>query len=636
MINNISIHNFKSLKTLEPIAMGSCLFLCGPNSSGKSSFIQAVLLIAQNIAIDFKGGMVSLNGNLVKLGEFDNILSHSDDAKEIKISFDLFPENDIQKSDGIHKVSFGLSFGIRESDGEKRRINPELSRVEVDAFNRDSDSHDLTRKLSLEVKQSSLINLDLCTDDQEELEQVYPEFKISDFCKFDGCIPTTIKLVYNVSKKISQDIIPLIVNEEKYLFKKSTFKDVEKRELTNITIPEKFSLKICELIKNKINDLNSGLNIPSEAFNERFIGLESVLIHGLESLKENFIAINFKLKPSDIPEHFLKTKTHIREWQYFISNLEYDKRQQLIVLLDENRSLLQEIWLQHSKKITSEIEYEMPIFSELNKMLHNQFSTNIKYLGPLRKGPVPFYETNPYNGETVGLRGEYTAALLYNKKDEVITYLSPTLYNNEQYIKFVEKQDTLHNACISWLTYLGVITDIEVGDIGELGLNIKVKNTNDKKLQGLSHVGVGVSQVLPIIVMLLLSKRNDTLIFEQPELHLHPKIQSRLCDLIIASSTSERQCIVETHSEYIINRLRLRIAQSSDSDIIKNNILYFVNKVKSNSFFEKVDINRFGAIPNWPEGFFDQTDKEIEKILIAANNKSKKERISEEDKNADY
>ncbi|WP_205950554.1 DUF3696 domain-containing protein [Pantoea stewartii] len=636
MINNISIHNFKSLKTLEPIAMGSCLFLCGPNSSGKSSFIQVVLLIAQNIANDFKGGMVSLNGNLVKLGEFDNILSHSNDAKEIKISFDLFPENDIKKSDNVHKVSFGLSFGIRESDGEKRRINPELSRVEVDVFNKDSDSHDLIRRLSLEVNQSSLMNLDLCIEDQEELDQVYPEFKILEFCKFDGCIPTTIKLVYNVSKKISQDIIPLIVNEQKYLFKKSTFKDVEKRALTNITIPEEFSIKICEIIKNKLNDLNNGLNIPSEEFNERFIGLESVLINKLESLKENFIAINFKLKQSDIPEHFLKTKTHIREWQYFISNLEYDKRQQLIVLLDENRSLLQEIWLQHSKKITSEIEYEMPIFSQLKKMLHNQFSTNIKYLGPLRKGPVPFYETNPYNGETVGLKGEYTAALLYNKKDEIITYLSPELYNNEQYIKFVEKKETLHNACISWLTYLGVITDIEVGDIGELGLNIKVKNTNDKQLQGLSHVGVGVSQVLPIIVMLLLSKRNDTLIFEQPELHLHPKIQSRLCDLIIASSTSERQCIVETHSEYIINRLRLRIAQSSDPEMTKNNILYFVNKVESNSFFEKVDINRFGAIPNWPEGFFDQTDKEIEKILIAANNKSKKERISEEDKNADY
>nr|WP_154927476.1 DUF3696 domain-containing protein [Pantoea agglomerans] len=636
MINNISIYNFKSLKILEPMAMGSCLFLCGPNSSGKSSLIQALLLVAQNIAINFKGGMVNLNGSLTKLGEYDNILSHTNDEKEIKIAFDLFSDNDIHNNNEIHKVSLELFFGIPESNGEKRRINPELSRVKLDAFNKDSNSHNFIRKLSLEVNKSSLKKLDLCTDDQEELDKIYPDYKISGFCNYDGCIPTKIKLTYQVSKKISQDIIPLIVNEEKYLIKKSILKDLEKRELTNITIPKAFSQKVYELINEKLNKLNSGLNIPSEEFNERFVGLEGVLNYGLESFKKNFIAINFKLKPSDIPDHFLKTKIHIREWQYLISNLERDKRQQLIVLLDENRSLLQGVWLNQSEKITSEIEFELPVLSDVNSFIRNQFSTNIKYLGPLRKEPVPFYEINPYNEETVGLRGEYTAALLYDKKDEIVTYLSPILYNNAQNIRFEEKKDTFYNACISWLSYLGVITDIEVGDIGELGLDIKVKNINDKKMQGLSHVGVGVSQVLPIIVMLLLSKKNDTLIFEQPELHLHPKIQSRLCDLILSITTSGRQCIVETHSEYIINRLRLRIAQSSDSEIIKNNVLYFANKVKSNSFFEKVDINRFGAIPNWPEGFFDQTDKEIEKIFIAANNKSKKESISEEDKNADY
>lgn len=618
------------------MAMGSCLFLCGPNSSGKSSLIQALLLVAQNIAINFKGGMVNLNGSLTKLGEYDNILSHTNDEKEIKIAFDLFSDNDIHNNNEIHKVSLELFFGIPESNGEKRRINPELSRVKLDAFNKDSNSHNFIRKLSLEVNKSSLKKLDLCTDDQEELDKIYPDYKISGFCNYDGCIPTKIKLTYQVSKKISQDIIPLIVNEEKYLIKKSILKDLEKRELTNITIPKAFSQKVYELINEKLNKLNSGLNIPSEEFNERFVGLEGVLNYGLESFKKNFIAINFKLKPSDIPDHFLKTKIHIREWQYLISNLERDKRQQLIVLLDENRSLLQGVWLNQSEKITSEIEFELPVLSDVNSFIRNQFSTNIKYLGPLRKEPVPFYEINPYNEETVGLRGEYTAALLYDKKDEIVTYLSPILYNNAQNIRFEEKKDTFYNACISWLSYLGVITDIEVGDIGELGLDIKVKNINDKKMQGLSHVGVGVSQVLPIIVMLLLSKKNDTLIFEQPELHLHPKIQSRLCDLILSITTSGRQCIVETHSEYIINRLRLRIAQSSDSEIIKNNVLYFANKVKSNSFFEKVDINRFGAIPNWPEGFFDQTDKEIEKIFIAANNKSKKESISEEDKNADY
>ncbi|MBU9808209.1 AAA family ATPase, partial [Rahnella sp. SL6] len=134
-----------------------------------------------------------------------------------------------------------------------------------------------------------------------------------------------------------------------------------------------------------------------------------------------------------------------------------------------------------------------------------------------------------------------------------ISFNCPKVYNKEQNIIFEAKQDTLYNACISWLSYLGILSEIEVGDKGELGYNLQVRNVNDKKLQGLSHVGVGVSQVLPIIVMLLLSEKNDILIFEQPELHLHPKIQSRLCDLFIACSITERQCIIETHSEYIIN-----------------------------------------------------------------------------------
>ncbi|WP_180828388.1 AAA family ATPase, partial [Vibrio parahaemolyticus] len=67
--------------------------------------------------------------------------------------------------------------------------------------------------------------------------------------------------------------------------------------------------------------------------------------------------------------------------------------------------------------------------------------------------------------------------------------------------------------------------------------------------------------VIPIVMQCLLSNKNDILIFEQPELHLHPKIQAKLCDLFIAMSLNGRQIIIETHSEYIINRLRYRIAQ---------------------------------------------------------------------------
>lgn len=132
-------------------------------------------------------------------------------------------------------------------------------------------------------------------------------------------------------------------------------------------------------------------------------------------------------------------------------------------------------------------------------------------------------------------------------------------------------------------------------------------------MQDLIHVGVGVSQVLPIVVSLLMSGNDDVLIFEQPELHLHPKIQSRLCDLFLAITSSGRQCIVETHSEYIINRLRLRIAQSNNDDLMNQSSLYFINKNSGISDFVKVEINRFGAIPNWPKEFLTNQKEKLKR-----------------------
>lgn len=110
MINNISIHNFKSLNTSDPIEMGSCLFLCGPNSSRKSSFIQAILMIAQTFSRNYKDGRVVLNGGFIKLGAFENILSYSTDSNEILISFELFPENEFLKKIWNSKNIFRVFF----------------------------------------------------------------------------------------------------------------------------------------------------------------------------------------------------------------------------------------------------------------------------------------------------------------------------------------------------------------------------------------------------------------------------------------------------------------------------------------------------------------------------------------------
>jgi predicted ATPase len=82
-----------------------------------------------------------------------------------------------------------------------------------------------------------------------------------------------------------------------------------------------------------------------------------------------------------------------------------------------------------------------------------------------------------------------------------------------------------------------------------------------------------------------------------------------------------KQCILETHSEYLINRLRFRAAASADDEVSKKIVMYFVEKPADTSIFRRVIVNEYGAIADWPEGFFDQSQNEAEEILKAATRK---------------
>jgi Uncharacterized conserved protein len=171
---------------------------------------------------------------------------------------------------------------------------------------------------------------------------------------------------------------------------------------------------------------------------------------------------------------------------------------------------------------------------------------------------------------------------------------------------------------------MGVGTNIETSDKGKLGHEFKVATSQGDSLHDLTHVGVGVSQVLPILVLSLLSEKGMTLIFEQPELHLHPKVQTRLADFFISMILLKKQCIIETHSEYLINRLRYLSAISEGNYIPENALIYFVEKEDENSTFSPIKINEYGVIKDWPCGFFDENEESAAKILKAAWEKKEK------------
>ena len=83
-----------------------------------------------------------------------------------------------------------------------------------------------------------------------------------------------------------------------------------------------------------------------------------------------------------------------------------------------------------------------------------------------------------------------------------------------------------------------------------------------------------------------------------------------------------KQCLIETHSEYLINRLRLRAARAPGKAVSELIKLYFVEKTGGFTIYRDVVINEFGTIMRWPKGFFDQSQREVEDILLAADRKA--------------
>jgi predicted ATPase len=126
--------------------------------------------------------------------------------------------------------------------------------------------------------------------------------------------------------------------------------------------------------------------------------------------------------------------------------------------------------------------------------------------------------------------------------------------------------------------------------------------------------------------MALLAPPGSVLIFEQPELHLHPRVQARLADFFVAIALSGKQCLLETHSEYLIHRLRRRIAEAPGDELEKLCKLYFVERNQGLTTCRPVEISRFGAIADWPKDFFDQAQEEVESIIEAASTKRAAER----------
>ena len=217
------------------------------------------------------------------------------------------------------------------------------------------------------------------------------------------------------------------------------------------------------------------------------------------------------------------------------------------------------------------------------------------YLGPLRGYPERDYTWAGERPADVGERGEKAiAALLASRDDGAVFGFGRG-----------RPRRSLEEHVAWWLRELGIIHDFELRQIakGRKLYEVRVKTTPESPWVLITDVGFGVSQVLPVVVRCFYAPEGSTLILEQPEIHLHPRIQAGLADVFLdAIERRNVQILIESHSEHLLRRLQRRVAEerASEDDIR----LYFVEPEGGASHLVELDLDPYGNIRNWPQNFF--------------------------------
>lgn len=252
------------------------------------------------------------------------------------------------------------------------------------------------------------------------------------------------------------------------------------------------------------------------------------------------------------------------------------------------------------------------IKTEETKKFEDNFKTHkllnfskIHFVSADRLGPQEYYPKHSLsNFLEVGKQGQKTLDVLAKIKNQVLSISDARIINEGNNILSLTGE---------WLSYIldtnvSLLIDTDSAYISTLKFRF-----NDKEYTP-PNVGFGYSYILPIIVAGLVAKEGEILIIENPEAHLHPRAQSHLANFLAKVASMGVQVFIESHSEHILNGIRIAAVEREGSPKILAHtdisILYFQQSEEAT--FVQIPVEKDGKIRNWPNGFFDQLEKDTE------------------------
>lgn len=616
-LRSIEIEDFKSISHAA-VEFHPLSIVVGANSSGKSSLLQVILAISQAVRSQSPGAAFPLNGEYARFGKFSETArfarSHDDNPteteKRIKTRATIVVDDP-----GFPRRSHG-----KKSESADEHVYTDWSLHLVPDADSGSDTATIrsVRLRSYEQHDGRELRT-LLQYDLENLADIKSEDKKLDYRVLTG------------RRRILPNQPGLTSVDGSYLTRRDTT-DMERFECDAVKLRGAIPRDVYALSKfsdaigrhwwsaakrfvaiSRLNDSNSQRGSRSQSADaeagEDLQTIVELAVSTAQAIQEDWS------EQSDSHPHNppLYWQLHSILHEQLDEAEDSERRERITRGLETHgiETFLEELYQQlksepwaDDKVWTSPDSLLNPGVSWSGWAIHRFFDGNVKYLGPLRMAPQVLYAPRLRDLD-LGLSGEYTAAVLHANSDRRVVPISDA-----------EPSDvTLESEVNFWLRRFGLAREASLTDRGRLGIGLKITTVDNKQSVDLTSVGVGVSQILPVIVLCLLAEPGDLIILEQPELHLHPALQQQLGDFLLDCANSGRQLLVETHSEHLVNRVRRRVADVTGSDEGMVGLI-FAEQHAGTTRFTQSAVNRYGGTESeWPEGFFDVSSNEAQALV---------------------
>lgn len=583
VLQGIEIENFKSYINKQYIRLADLSVLLGANSSGKSTALQALLVLKQTMECNSPDEELLLSGKYVALGDYDDVIA---DSGEDFFSFTVVLEQNENTENTLEEDKFQIKWKFKRGTDD---TSASLNSIDIYFEN-----------MQLTLKKASGEIYDLY------INAIRSEFsvEIQNLLLWDYMMHYDRQLNSKASELLNT-LIGILISP------KTT--KVSSEELVWENLINEFYLKLMERVQS-----NTGIKNEDAPLNEDIRG---GIANRIEQLIANFCDMEFptynfidRVLPKELRIQILKLaminlssvqpiEEVLEEFEKYIFDYKSNVHnvEELDGVYDLGRSPFKFFDKEDKKNNNlTQLKYALEFYDDF----YADIISEIFFVGPIRETPKGLYnigfETIP---KYVGPSGAYFASVLLHESRKQREYILP---------RSIERV-TLSEALAEWMTYLNVASAVDVDKKNSFGFSVSVENMEQIK-SDIMNVGIGTSQVLPVLISVLLSEPKEILIFEQPELHLHPYSQSRLADMFVEFCKQGRRIIVETHSEYFLLRLRYHIAkQNCPRESISVN--FFQNK--DGTKVTNKNISELGNI-EYPKDFKDETQDLLNLILDAA------------------